>query len=435
MKYYCITVRKNNNCLELFIIFFGHYLLLGKEKRMNNDTNINASSNGSYVVDTIKVAGAYLAFFIGSGYATGQEILQFFTSFGWQGMITAGISLILCIWMGVTIIRDGRLLNTSSGGIMWEYYCGRILGKAFDYFALFIQFGVFVVMIGGAGAAVQTYLGLPSMVGRIGMAIVCMLSVLLGLQNLIDVLGAIGPVIIVFTIVVGIYSVIHNWGSIGEVSSNVQGLTILKSCNNPALSGVLYVGFNAMYVMPFLFSMGPTVKAMKTGKIGGALGGVLLVCAIVIMMTAQLLSIKLLYNAQIPTLVLTGAISPAVSGIFTVIILLGIYSTAAGLLWLVCDRVGRRSRKVFVSTNVIIVIATIILSVLPFSKLVNIVYGWSGWIGLIAIAIFIARQTFLFKKERIEEYQRIDAERNEAYEAKKAAKDVSRSPMVSNSNE
>ena len=30
----------------------------------------------------VKYAGAYIAFIIGSGYATGQEIMQFFTAHG-----------------------------------------------------------------------------------------------------------------------------------------------------------------------------------------------------------------------------------------------------------------------------------------------------------------------------------------------------------------
>ena len=32
--------------------------------------------------DVLKIGGAYAAFCIGSGFATGQEIMQFFTAFG-----------------------------------------------------------------------------------------------------------------------------------------------------------------------------------------------------------------------------------------------------------------------------------------------------------------------------------------------------------------
>lgn len=365
-------------------------------------------SNKSFALDMFKVAGAYLAFFIGSGYATGQEILQFFTAFGWWGFATAIVGMALFVWMGSTMIRDGRRLNFHSDSLMWKYYCGNILGRAMDYFAVFIQFGIFVVMIGGAGAAVEQYLGIPNMVGRVAMCVVCFLSVLLGLNKLVDVLSIIGPVIIIFAIAVGTYTVITNFGSISEVSTNVSQVTILASCKNPILSGFLYAGFNAMFVLPFLFNMGPTVKSMKSGRMGGALGGVLLAVAIMIMLLAQLLCIGSLYNASIPTLVLTNKISPILGGVFTVIVLLGIYSTGVTLLWLVCNRFGSKNKKAYVTTNCVAVVAALILSVLPFTQLVNIIYSYSGYIGIAAMLIFMARQTFLRKKGRMKTFRRID---------------------------
>jgi len=60
-------------------------------------------------------------------------------------------------------------------------------------------FGVFVVMISGAGATLTEYYGLHPMVGRVGMALVSFITVSLGLDKLSKILGGIGPIIIVFT--------------------------------------------------------------------------------------------------------------------------------------------------------------------------------------------------------------------------------------------
>ena len=43
--------------------------------------------------NVVKLAGAYIAFTIGSGFATGQEVLQFFTSYGPAGYIGALVSM------------------------------------------------------------------------------------------------------------------------------------------------------------------------------------------------------------------------------------------------------------------------------------------------------------------------------------------------------
>ena len=47
------------------------------------------------ILNIMKFAGAFIAFIIGSGFATGQEIMQFFTSNGLYSLVSIIISLIL----------------------------------------------------------------------------------------------------------------------------------------------------------------------------------------------------------------------------------------------------------------------------------------------------------------------------------------------------
>ncbi|MCE4831011.1 hypothetical protein LV540_16520, partial [Clostridioides difficile] len=55
----------------------------------------------------ISFAGAYVATVIGSGFATGQEILQFFTFYGYAGIIGGIISMVLFSWFGAEVIDKG----------------------------------------------------------------------------------------------------------------------------------------------------------------------------------------------------------------------------------------------------------------------------------------------------------------------------------------
>ena len=84
--------------------------------------------------DVLKIGGAYAAFCIGSGFATGQEIMQFFTAFGWAGIGSAIITMILYVWMGVTLMRDGRKYSFTSDAAVWKHYCGKGLGVAMNCF-------------------------------------------------------------------------------------------------------------------------------------------------------------------------------------------------------------------------------------------------------------------------------------------------------------
>lgn len=55
----------------------------------------------------IKFAGAYIAFIIGSGFATGQEIIQFYTSYGWFSVGAILISMFFFAWVGATVMGIG----------------------------------------------------------------------------------------------------------------------------------------------------------------------------------------------------------------------------------------------------------------------------------------------------------------------------------------
>ena len=54
-------------------------------------------------LNVVKYAGAYIAFIIGSGFATGQEIIQFYTSYGIWGIGSIAISMFLFAWVGGTV--------------------------------------------------------------------------------------------------------------------------------------------------------------------------------------------------------------------------------------------------------------------------------------------------------------------------------------------
>lgn len=120
------------------------------------------------------------------------------------------------------------------------------------------------------------------------------------------------------------------------------------------------------------------------------------------MLAAQLLNISTIHDSQIPSLILAEKISPVLAGIFVVIVLLGIFSTAMPLLWMLAHKAGPdRSRKFNLAT-VALVMSAVVLSVLPFTVLVNKVYGISGYVGIVAMAIVFGRQilkTGSYKKD------------------------------------
>ena len=294
--------------------------------------------------DVLKIGGAYAAFCIGSGFATGQEIMQFFTAFGWAGIGSAIITMILYVWMGVTLMRDGRKYSFTSDAAVWKHYCGKGLGVAMNCFGTFVIFGIYVVMIGGAGASMEQYLGIPNLAGRLIMSGICLVVALMGLNRLVDVIGFIGPVIIVCALAIGVVTIARDAGMIATAQQVLGSVKVTASCNNWILSGFLYSGFMAFMIIPFIAQLGHSAQgSRKSGMLGGACGGFFQVVAIIVMLVAQMCNIELIHNAQVPSLVLAEKINPILAGVFVVIVLMGIFSTAVPLLWMLGHKAGPRS--------------------------------------------------------------------------------------------
>ena len=84
-------------------------------------------------VTVLKFSGAFMAWVIGSGFATGQEILQFFSSFGYLSYISILINLVGFIIVGATILVVGYDNRKVEGFNHFKYFCGEKLGTFYSF--------------------------------------------------------------------------------------------------------------------------------------------------------------------------------------------------------------------------------------------------------------------------------------------------------------
>ena len=348
----------------------------------------------SKAVEAIKLGGAYIAFCIGSGYATGQEIMQFFTSFGWQSFLACGVSLVLFIWLGMSLMHEGRSLQSDDGGKIFSYYCGRGLGTALDWFSVLFSFGVFTIMLAGAGATLNEYWGLPSFAGSALMGVLALVTVFMGLDKLVNVIGVIGPVIIVFSIAIGGISAAGSLDNLANVNTVMQTVSVERPAANWAFSGALYTGYNAIILLPFLAQLSKSAKSRRAGVAGGFIGGLLLVLAIIVMNLGLLANLGAVHDKAIPVLTLASNIHPVLAGVFVFILMGGIYSTAIPLMWIVCRRLAPEKTRKYNIVCVICVVLAVVLSHMPFTELVSIVYPYTGYMGVVVMACMLGKQVF-----------------------------------------
>ena len=79
----------------------------------------------------VTYAGAFIAFLIGSGFATGQEVVQYFSAYGWQGAMGIAVVMLLFVYVGREFVLIGNEKNLQHRGDTYTFHCGIVLGQFF----------------------------------------------------------------------------------------------------------------------------------------------------------------------------------------------------------------------------------------------------------------------------------------------------------------
>nr|WP_300003034.1 hypothetical protein [Tissierella sp.] len=347
----------------------------------------------------LSYSGAFIAFLIGSGFATGQEVSQYFSSYGYKGLLGVLLVSFLFLYVGSSFMTVGQRYQFENGNEVYKYYLGDKLGTVFDYYSIIFIYMSFIVMVGGAGAAVNQQYGLPIAVGGIGLGIIAAITVIMGLSGIVDVISKVGPVIILLTLTLGILAILKNPEGLRNINTILPQVNPLKASRNWFLAALSYVGFSMIWLAGFLASLGSTSKSRKESVLGITIGTIGFGVSLAIITLAILANIKEIAGSDVPNLALAEMIHPILALIFSLIVVAGIFTTAVPLLWQVVNRFSKeKTNKFKLLTIFLALIGTVIGILIPFAKLVNVIYVINGYIGITLIIFMIIKS---IKEKRI----------------------------------
>ncbi|WP_373894255.1 hypothetical protein [Virgibacillus sp. CBA3643] len=337
----------------------------------------------------LQIGSAFIGIIVGAGFASGQEILQYFTSFGYIGTIGAIIATALFAYLGMTLTRLGSRLKATSHKEAIYKVSGRYLGVIVDYIIIFTLFGVGVVMIAGAGSIPNQQFGLPPVVGISLMSILVILTVMMNVDRVVAIIGSITPFLIISIIILSIYSLFTMDASYAELNPIAQESP--SALSNWFISAVNYVSFNIAVGASMSLLMGGSERDEKTATIGGLLGGLGIGIIIVLSHLAIFSQVDIVASYEMPMLKIADDISPLL-GMFYSIVLFGmIFNTAISMFFSLAARFteqGTNKHKLFA---LISGIAAFGLSFYGFTELVGFFYPLIGTLGLFLIlALLIA---------------------------------------------
>ncbi len=340
----------------------------------------------------IGFCGACIAFYIGAGFATMQEVMQYDASYGSRFWIVVLVSAVIYIYTNLSFASNGNRLHIERGGEIYRAYCGKYIGTFYDYFAAFFCYMCFIVMCGGANSTAMEQWGVPNGVGAVILATAVVATAFFGLNGILKILNKLGPIIILLILVIATGTLIMNASNLSAgfetVDSGVYKIEQVGN-NNPFFSGASYGGFVILWFAAFLSEIGSKNK-LKEVNVGMIVSAVAIFAATTVCSLALIANIDNTWDAGIPAIVLANEIHPVFGTIFAVIIFLGIFTTAVPLLWAGIKKVSTEGTKRYKILTVIGgVIGCAVACFVPYKGLLNVLYGLNGYLGFILIAFMI----------------------------------------------
>lgn len=353
------------------------------------------------ILSMFALCGACISFYIGAGFATMQEVVQYEASYGSLFPIVILTAAAIYIYTNISFATNGNRLKIERGGDIYEIYCsvfGKKFGKAaavfFDYFSALFCYMSFVVMCGGASSTLSQQWGLPAGTGAIILTILVITTTVFGLDGILKTLGKIGPIIIVMILVVSIITAITGAPNFVVNMASVDAGTysdVMKQVGdgNPLASGASYGGFVILWFAAFLAEIGAKNKLSEV-NVGMGLSTLFIFGAAGVCCLALIGHVDAIAAADIPALVLAQQINPVLAQIFAIVICAGIYTSAVPLLWTGVRKVANEGTKRYRIVTIIGgVIGCIIAIFIPYKGLINVLYGINGYLGFILVFFMI----------------------------------------------
>lgn len=342
-----------------------------------------------------QIAAVFIGTIVGAGLASGQEIRQFFTEYGYRGF--AGILLCCAIYIviGFMIISISLKFNLKSYNELINLVLRpKLLANFTDGItSLFLISGAAIILAGSGALIHQYFSGVPKWVGVILMAVVALLVLLRDTKGLIEVNSFIVPSLIIVLLTIFTMYIFFN--------KDIVSLTFVKSVpkykSNWLLSTFLYSGFNILGCSGVIVPLSNETRNKKSLLWGIVLGALVLTGLSFMINLMMLLNVPYIFKYEIPLLYIAHRFGNLIQILLVVIIWLEMFSTEVSNVYSVGKAVTQIFNIPYKTAVILIILVAIPISQIGFVNLISVIYPAFGVISLLFMAECIY---FYFKKCR-----------------------------------
>lgn len=331
------------------------------------------------------LGGAYCALSAGSGFGTGQELTQYFVVHGPGSLIGLWVTQVITFIFGCMLIIDTRKYGLKTLDAVYAHYCGKVVGKILWIFNIAYLLAMCATMIAGAGANVAQYFGVSDQIGRIVMAIAVLITCLFGFKKLLNINGILGPIIMVFVILIAILALVNPTDGIAAGAKFLQETTHLSISSNFAWSCFLYTTMCIFFQMPYWHACAANDGETTEDTVGSCIIGAIFFISVQTISTLSMISnASILDGVQVPNLALAQHMGMAIAGVFGLILMFAIYTTTLPEVFALTNTFAKEGSKNYKTAIVFVVIIGFVISqVGAFDQILNVVFTVCGWVAIL----------------------------------------------------
>ena len=189
---------------------------------------------------TISIIFAYVGVLTGAGLASGQELMQYFLSFGLPGLYGIAVVGLLHIVVGGIILQLGSHFVAQSHIDVLEEVTPTVVTKLMDYALIINCFLMGFVMIAGAGSNLEQQFGLAPWMGSLLCTALIVVVGMLDFEKVAKIIGGFTPLVLVFTLIGAVYTMVNVSPDMAFLDS--LGKTLTPALPNLPLSTINYFG-------------------------------------------------------------------------------------------------------------------------------------------------------------------------------------------------
>jgi len=343
--------------------------------------------------NAFKIASIYIGTVIGAGFASGQEIAQFFGGYGLKGLYGIIVAGVLFGFIGSFLlikVYEHRIISYSD-------WLGPLFGKPFQWIVesilTILLLSWYCVMLAGSGALFEEQMGLTREMGIWLMSSITFTTFLFSMKGLALMNEILVPVLVIGIIFVGGLVIYNN----PIIISDEVGITLQMNTGNWLTSALLYVSYNSIGAVMVMSSLYPIINHKGTAIGGGMMGGM----GLGLLAFFLLLPILILYTdiqgVEIPMMAIAAKFGGTIRILYGGLLWFAMLTTAAANGFVVIQNIERKFKLNHPLVCLFFCIGAVPLASFGFKNLVRTLYPLFGYIGIILFVIMIYKKSRLYR--------------------------------------